>query len=242
MAAARRIDYPGRYRNLVVVRSAVMLGQHQQPLRQPRRERQKSGILDHRAGPAQPLAQQCQHCQDKIGIGLDIGRKMGAVNAQQVRLLHRRRARRPRTAVEQGDLTEQIALLQHVEHDLGPFGRVGINPYAAREDAIKAIALIALAEDQPVRLEPRDRREFDEVVERPFRHGRNQKMLRQQLAPYRRRIGADHPATSIRVTAGARQLDVTIVSRQISPLALGLGPACRSRPERSFCCRRATVG
>jgi hypothetical protein len=90
---------------------------------------------------------------------------------KQVRLLHRRRTRRPRAAVEQGDLTEQLALLQHVEHDLGPFGRVGVDPHAAEQDPIKAIALIAFAEDHPVRLEPRDRREFDEVVERPFRHG-----------------------------------------------------------------------
>jgi hypothetical protein len=126
---------------------------------------------------------------------------MGAVNAQQVRLLHRRRTRRPRAAVEQGDFAEQIALLLHVEHDLGPFGRVGVDPYAARQDAVKAIALIAFAEDHPVRLEPRDRREFDEVVERPFRHGRNEQMLRQQLAPYRGRIGADHLATSIPVAA-----------------------------------------
>jgi hypothetical protein len=142
---------------------------------------------------------------------------MGAVNAQQVCLLHRRRARRPRAAVEQCDLAEQIALLQHVEHDLGPFGRVGVDPHAARQDAIKTIALVAFAEDHPMRLEPRNRREFDQVVERPFRHGRNQKMLRQHLAPYRRRIGADHLTTSIRVAAGARQLDFTIVSRQHAP-------------------------
>jgi hypothetical protein len=54
---------------------------------------------------------------------------MGAVNAQQV-CLPRRRTRRPRAAVEQSDLAEQLALLQHVEHDLSP-----LDPHAARQDA-----------------------------------------------------------------------------------------------------------
>jgi len=102
---------------------------------------------------------------------------MGAMNAQQVRLLHRRRTRRPRAAVEQGDLAEQLAFLHHIQHDLGPFGRVGVDPHAARQDAVKAIARVTFAEDHLMRLEPRDRREFDGLVERPFRHGRDQTML-----------------------------------------------------------------
>ena len=100
------------------------------------------------------------------------------MNAEQVRLLHGRRARGARASVEQCDLPEELTRLQHVEHDLASLRRGGVDPHPPRQNAIEAVARVAFAEDLPVRLEPGDRREFHEVIERPLRHRRNQKVLR----------------------------------------------------------------
>jgi hypothetical protein len=78
---------------------------------------------------------------------------MVAMNAHQVRLLHRRGTRRPRAAVEQSDLTKQFARLKDVEHDLVPIERAREDPHPTREDAIQAIPRIAFAEYLAVCLE-----------------------------------------------------------------------------------------
>jgi len=113
--------------------------------------------------------------------------------------------------------------LQDVEHDFGAFGRGRVDPHPARQDPVKAITRVAFPEDHPMRLEPRDRRELDQLVECPLRHGRDEKMLGKQLAPYFRRIGADHLARPRLFGYKHWRSDLSTISRDLAgPMPPGI--------------------
>src|SRR6516165_10228229 len=59
-----------RDRDVLTLRSAIMLGQEQQPFCKPSGKSEKSRVLNDRAGPSEPLAKQHKHRQKQIRLGL----------------------------------------------------------------------------------------------------------------------------------------------------------------------------
>ena len=95
------------------------------------------------------------------------------------------RIRRARLAVDQRDLAEEFARVQDVQGDFPAVGIAREDAHLPLENAVEAVAVIALGEDDFVVRETPRGREGDQVVQHVLRHVAQQEMPRQQGASLR---------------------------------------------------------
>ena len=133
---------------------AEVLDERIEAASEPHRKRQKHHLLGALVGRAQPRAQQLDDADGEPPVALERSEKIGARKHEQFRILLRDGVGRARTAVEHGDLAEQIARPKNFDGQALASGGPGLDADLTATHAVQRIAGVALDEQRLARRQP----------------------------------------------------------------------------------------
>ncbi len=157
------------------------LGEAQQAFRQTGREAPKDIVLDELVGGADPVADHLQQMGIKGRFTVEKIKEFPPVDLEQLGLPDTPCVGCPQRAVEEGDLTKNIARFHDAEDDFLAAWNGSADADSTGQHAIKGIAGVAFQKEGFVVFQMAGHAETDKTLDHPCLHVAKQVMSRQQL-------------------------------------------------------------